>query len=111
MSINVVSWACNYFDGLVRVTHWTMEVGSRTMGIVKPSKIDFDKLNENEGIILDARLLERVFKTPIFNIKRIPLKCRLSFSQALKDVLFIVVAKLGSVGVWVRLLLLPRFTL
>jgi hypothetical protein len=55
--------------------------------------------------------LDEVLQVPIFTVKSIPHSCRLAFSQALKDVLYQVVDDPGSVGPWVRLLLLPRCTL
>lgn len=69
------------------------------MGIVMPSAIDSENCDTNEGIVLDARLLERVFTPHIFNVKSIPLKCHLAFSQVLKDVLLKMVVESVSVGV------------
>lgn len=81
------------------------------MDIVKPSIIDNDNLDANEGIVFEARLVEQVFITLIFNVNNIPLKCCLDFSHTLKDVLLKVVVEPRSVGAWVQLLLLPRCTL
>ncbi|GJT26270.1 hypothetical protein Tco_0906545 [Tanacetum coccineum] len=64
-----------------------------------------------EGLVLDAELLDRVFKVPITTVKCIPHGCRLAFSQALKIVLCKVVAQPDSIDAWVRLLLFPRCTL
>ncbi|GJV68014.1 putative reverse transcriptase domain-containing protein [Tanacetum coccineum] len=61
-----------------------------------------------EGLALDVELLDRVFKLPITTIKSIPHGCRLAFSQALKTVLYKVVAQPDYVAAWVRLLLFPR---
>jgi hypothetical protein len=87
------------------------EVESHIVGILKPSPKDFNTLGATEGLVLDANLLERVFQVLIFTVKSIPHSCRLAFSQALKEALYKVVAEPGSVGAWVRLLLLPRCTL
>nr|GFB18597.1 reverse transcriptase domain-containing protein [Tanacetum cinerariifolium] len=64
-----------------------------------------------EGLVFNAKLLDRVFKVPITTVKFIPHGCRLTFSQALKTVLCKVVAQPDSIDAWVRLLLFPRFTL
>ncbi|GKA41099.1 hypothetical protein Tco_0733692 [Tanacetum coccineum] len=64
-----------------------------------------------EGLVLDAELLDRVFKVPITTVKCISHGCRLAFSQALKTVLCKVVAQSDSIDAWVRLLLFPRCTL
>ncbi|KAJ0847106.1 hypothetical protein HanRHA438_Chr15g0732401 [Helianthus annuus] len=61
--------------------------------------------------MLDAVLLDRVFKAPIVTVKSIPHSCRLAFSQALKTALYKVVAQPRSIEAWVRLFLLPRCTL
>lgn len=81
------------------------------MDIIKPSTADSSNLGENEGIVLDASLIERVFITHIFTVKNIPLNCHLSFSRALKDALLKVVDDLGYVDTWVWLLLFLRCTL
>ncbi|CAI8611853.1 unnamed protein product [Vicia faba] len=56
-----MSRACHHHDGLVRITLGTGEVESYIVDIVKPSAIDFDNLDANEGIVLDARLLEDAY--------------------------------------------------
>lgn len=71
------------------------------MSIVKPYTTSFDNLVSNERILLDTRLLERVFTLPIFTVNGTPLKFCLAFSQSLKDVLLKVVTEPGSVGAWV----------
>lgn len=65
------------------------------MGIVKQSTT----YSNNEGIVLDMGLLERVFTLPIFIVKSLPLKCDLAFSHASKDALLKIVAKPTSIGV------------
>lgn len=99
MSISAMSHTCYHFNGLVHVIHGTWEVGSHIMSIVKPSTIDSDNLKMNEKLILDARLLERVLTTPIFIVKSIHLRYRLTFSQVLKDAPYKVLVELGSLGV------------
>ncbi|GKE10046.1 hypothetical protein Tco_1413597, partial [Tanacetum coccineum] len=64
-----------------------------------------------KGLVLDAELLDRVFKVPITAVKCIPHGCRLAFSQALKITLCKVVAQPDYVDAWVRLLLFPRCAL
>jgi len=81
------------------------------MHIVKPSRKDSVVIAAKEGMVLDARVLDEVLQVPIFIVKSIPHSCRLAFSRALKDALYQVVNDPGSVGPWVRLLLLPRCTL
>ncbi|CAI8618585.1 unnamed protein product [Vicia faba] len=76
------------FICIVRVTLGKGEVESHIISIVKPYAIDFDNLDANEEIVWDAWLLERVFIIHIFIVKSISLKCRLAFSQAMKDALF-----------------------
>ncbi|KAL6505583.1 hypothetical protein OROHE_022962 [Orobanche hederae] len=111
MGIHAMSRACHHPDGLVRVPLAKGGVGSHIVGIVKPSATDSVKLAANDVLVWDARLLERVLKAPISTVKSIPLSCRLAFSQILIDALYKAVADPGSVGAWVRLLLLPRCTL
>ena len=111
MSFHAKSRACHHPDGMVRVTDEMWEVGSHIMHIVKPSRKDSVVIAAKEGMVLDARLLDEVLQVPIFTVKSIPHSCRLAFSRALKDALYQVVNDPGSVGPWVRLLLLPRCTL
>lgn len=56
------------------------KVGTHILHILKPSIADYDTPNTNEELVLDAMLLERVFTSLIFNVKSIPLRCRLAFS-------------------------------
>lgn len=58
--------------------------------------IDSDNLDEND--VLDVRLIERVFTTPIINVYSISLKCRFDFPRALKYVLLKVFVERVSVG-------------
>nr|GEU44292.1 reverse transcriptase domain-containing protein [Tanacetum cinerariifolium] len=110
MDLHVVSPACHHPNGLVRFSKGSDDMSGYIVGISKP----FNKEPEAEvtkGLVLDAELLERVFKVPITTVKCIPHGCRLAFSQALKTVLCKVVAQPYSVNAWVRLLLFPRCTL
>jgi hypothetical protein len=111
MSIHALSRACHHLDGLIRATLIAEEVESHIIGILKPSTVDTDALGVQEGLILDAKLLEKVLQAPIFTVKSIPHSCRLAFSHALKEALYKVVSAPGTVGTWVQLLLLPRCTL
>lgn len=58
MSIHAMSWICYHPDGLIWVTHGSREVKSHIMVIVKPSTIESNNLDANEGIVLGSRLLE-----------------------------------------------------
>lgn len=107
MKLHAISRACHHPDGLIRFTD---RVSGHIIGIVKPSII-VPKTNDHESFVLDVVLLDRVFKAPIVTVKSIPHGCRMAFSQALKTTLYEVVAHPGSIGAWVKLLLLPRCTL
>jgi len=48
-----------------------------------------------EGLVLDARLLDKVLQTPIIIMDIIPHTCCLAFSHALKDALYQVDPKLN----------------
>ncbi|MCH82425.1 hypothetical protein A2U01_0003231 [Trifolium medium] len=111
MHIHALSRACHHSDGLVRVTLESEEVRSHIIGILKPYIKDSDFLGAKDGLVLDARLLEKVLQAPVFTVKSIPHSCRLAFSHALKEALYKVVAQPSSVGAWVQLLLLPQCTL
>ncbi|GJV71945.1 hypothetical protein Tco_1491940 [Tanacetum coccineum] len=85
-------------------------MSSYIAGISRPCVMKFET-EVIEGLVLDVELLDRVFKVPITTVKYIPHGCRLAFSQALKIVLYKVVAQPDSIDAWVRLLLFPRCTL
>ncbi|KAK2455796.1 hypothetical protein QL285_003218 [Trifolium repens] len=93
------------------ITLGSGEVESHIVGILKPSTKDVDTFDANEGLVLDAKVLERVLQVPICTVKSIPHSCRLPFSRALKEALYKVVVEPSSIGAWVQLLLLPRCTL
>ncbi|GJY52374.1 hypothetical protein Tco_0443221 [Tanacetum coccineum] len=57
------------------------------VGISKPSNEEFET-KVTEGMVLDAELLDCVFKVPITTVKCIPYGCWLAFSQVLKIVLY-----------------------
>ena len=107
MQLHAISRACHHPDGLGRFTD---SDSGHIIGIVKPSII-VPKTNDHDPFVLDVVLLDRVFKAPIVTVKSIPHGCRMAFSQALKTTLYEVVAQPGSIGAWVKLLLLPRCTL
>ncbi|GKD45717.1 hypothetical protein Tco_1270362, partial [Tanacetum coccineum] len=65
--------------------------------ISKPSNEEFET-KVTEGMVLDAELLDCVFKVPITTVKCIPYGCWLAFSQVLKIVLYKVVAHPDSSG-------------
>jgi hypothetical protein len=48
------------------------EVESHIVGILKPFIKDPNTFGVKEGLILDARLLERILQTLIFIVKSIP---------------------------------------
>ncbi|GJZ46577.1 hypothetical protein Tco_0594173 [Tanacetum coccineum] len=50
------------------------------VGISKPSNKE-SGTEITEGLVLDAELVDRVFKVPITTVKCIPYGCRLAFSQ------------------------------
>jgi hypothetical protein len=68
----------------------TEEVESHIIGILKPFTKDPDTLDVKEGMVLDARLLERILQALIFIVKSIRQSCRLAFSQALNEALYAV---------------------
>lgn len=55
-----MSMACHHPNGIIRVTYRIWKVESHIVGIVKPPTTDSDKLETNEDLVLDVRLLERV---------------------------------------------------
>lgn len=75
-----MSRTCHCPDGLVHVSHGIGKVRTHILHILKPSIADYDTPNANEELVLYAMLLERVFKSLIFNVESIPLICRLAFS-------------------------------
>ncbi|GJR41782.1 hypothetical protein Tco_1309885 [Tanacetum coccineum] len=110
VDLHVVSRACHHPDGLVHFSKVSDDMGGYIIGISKPSNKE-PGTEITEGLDLDAKLLNRVFKVPITTVKCIPHGCRLAFSQALKTALCKVVTQPDSVDAWVRLLLFPRCTL
>ncbi|GKB56610.1 hypothetical protein Tco_0912796 [Tanacetum coccineum] len=110
MDLHAVSRACHHPDDLVRFSKGSDDMSGYIVGISKPSNKE-PGTEITEGLVLDAELLDRVFKVPITTVKCIPHGCRLAFSQALKTALCKVVAQPDSVDAWVRLLLFPRCTL
>ncbi|GJY87374.1 hypothetical protein Tco_0502002 [Tanacetum coccineum] len=86
MDLHAVSRACHHPDGLVHFSKGSDDMSGYIVGISKPSNKD-PGTEITEGLVLDAELLDRVFKVPITTVKCIPHGCRLAFSQALKTAL------------------------
>jgi len=78
MSFHVISHTCHHHDGLVCVTIRAGEVGSYIVHILKSSIKDHDDMRVKEGLVLDARLLDKVLKTPIIAMDSIPHTCHLA---------------------------------
>lgn len=110
MSLHALSRSCRHSGGLVKFNGDVDNMSEHIVGIQKPPPNEPDA-NLNEGVVLDAQLLDLVFKLPITTIKSIPHNCCMDFSQALKAAISKVVAHLGSIEAWVTLLILPRCTL
>nr|GEV32537.1 reverse transcriptase domain-containing protein [Tanacetum cinerariifolium] len=110
MDLHAVSHACHHPDGLVCFSKGSDDMSGYIIGILKPSYKELET-EVTKGLVLDAELLDRVFKVPITTVKCIPRGCRLAFSQVLKTVLYNVVAHPNFVYAWVSLLLFPRCTL
>ncbi|PWA45932.1 villin/Gelsolin [Artemisia annua] len=110
MTLHAVSRACHPPDGLVHFAEGSDDISGYIIGISNPSNKE-SETKVTEGLVLDAELLDRVFKVPITTVKSIPHSCRLAFSQALITVLYKVVAQPDSVDAWIRLLLFLRCTL
>nr|GEY48359.1 putative exostosin-like protein [Tanacetum cinerariifolium] len=87
MTLHAVSRVCHHPDGLVRIS--------------KPFNTE-SKTKVIEGLVLDAELLDCVFKVPITTVKCIPYGCRFAFSQVLKTVLYKVVSQPDFVDAYVR---------
>ncbi|GKC20841.1 hypothetical protein Tco_1022991 [Tanacetum coccineum] len=103
MDLHVVSHACHHPDGLVRFSKGSDDMSRYIVAISKPSNGSDDmsgyivgiskpsnkepKTEITKGLVLDAELLDCVFKVPITTIKCIPHGFLLAFSQALKIVL------------------------
>ncbi|GJZ91856.1 hypothetical protein Tco_0663921, partial [Tanacetum coccineum] len=103
MTLHAVSRACHHPDGLVRFSKGSDDMSGYNVGILKRSNMKF-KTELIEGLVLDAELLDRVFKVPITTIKCIPHGFRLAFSQALKIVLYKVVFQPDSIDAWSSIL-------
>nr|GEU92015.1 reverse transcriptase domain-containing protein [Tanacetum cinerariifolium] len=110
MTLHDVTRDCHNPDGLVFFSIGSDNMSGYIVGILKPSSKETET-NVTEGLVLDAELLDRVFKMPITNIKCIPHGCLLAFSQALKTILYKMVVQPDYVDVCVRLLLFPRYTM
>ncbi|GKB26447.1 hypothetical protein Tco_0865848 [Tanacetum coccineum] len=87
MDLDVVSRACHHSDGLVHFPKGSNEISGYIVGISNPSNKEHGT-EVTQGLVLDAELLDHVFKVSISTVKCIPHGCRLAFSQELKTVLY-----------------------
>ncbi|GJV62959.1 hypothetical protein Tco_1473787 [Tanacetum coccineum] len=99
MTLHAVSRVCHHPDGLVCFPIAFDDMSGYIVGISRPSVMK-SETEVIEGLVLDAELLDCVFKVPITTIKCIPHDCRLAFSQALKYVIYKVVTHPDSVDAW-----------
>ena len=110
MKLHVLSRSCHHRGGLIKFIDGADDMSMHIVGIPKPLPNE-PEADLNDGLVMVAQLLDRVYKLPITTVKSIPHNCRMAFSQALKASLSKVVAHPGSVEAWVALLILPRCTL
>lgn len=61
--------------------------------------------------VLDVTILKKVFQCSFRTVKSIPSACRFAFSRILKNVLTAIVHNPSSCDVWIRILILPAYTL
>ncbi|GJR82524.1 hypothetical protein Tco_0153309 [Tanacetum coccineum] len=100
MDLHVVSQVCHYLDGLVCFSKGSDDMSRYTVSISRPSNKELET-EVTEGLVLDAELVDCVFKVLITTVKSIHHGCRFTFSQALKTVLCKVVAQPDYVDAWV----------
>ena len=110
MTLHVVTHPCHYPDGLV---HFITGADGLThcIIIILKSSTKESATNIIGGLVLGVGLIDRVLKLPNTTVKSIPHGFRLAFSQALKIVLYNMIAQPGSTESWICLLLLPHFSL
>nr|GEW99939.1 putative reverse transcriptase domain-containing protein [Tanacetum cinerariifolium] len=101
MTLHAVGRACYHSDGLIRFSNGSNDMSGYIVGISKPSNTE-SKTEVIEGLVLDAELMDHVFKVPVTTVKCISHGCRLTFSQVLKTVLYNVVSHPNYVDAWVR---------
>ncbi|GJR85651.1 hypothetical protein Tco_0209662 [Tanacetum coccineum] len=101
MDLYALSRSCHHPDGLVCFSKGSDDMSEYIVGISKPYNKE-PETKVTEGLVLDAELLDRVFKVLIITVKCIPHGSRLAFSLALKIVLCKVVAQPDYADVWVR---------
>ena len=65
--------------GLIKFIDGTGDMSMHIVGIPKPLPNE-PKADLNDGLVMDAQLLDRVFKLPITTVKSIPHNCRMAFS-------------------------------
>ncbi|GJX51853.1 hypothetical protein Tco_0278698 [Tanacetum coccineum] len=80
MTLHAVSRVCHHPDGLVRFSKGSDDMSNYIVGISKPSNTE-SKTKVIEGLVLDAELLDRVFKVLVTTVKFILHGCCLTFSQ------------------------------
>nr|GEU75720.1 putative reverse transcriptase domain-containing protein [Tanacetum cinerariifolium] len=68
-TLHVVTRACHHPDGLVRFSIGSDNMSGYIVGISKPSNKEIE-INVTEGLVLDVKLLDRVFKVPITTVCR-----------------------------------------
>ena len=90
MKLHALSRSCHHSDGLIKFIDGADDMSMHIVGIPKPLPNE-SEADLNDGLVMDAQLLDRVFKLPITTVKSIPHNCRMAFSQALKAALSKVV--------------------
>ncbi|GJY98463.1 hypothetical protein Tco_0515373 [Tanacetum coccineum] len=68
MDLHAVSRACHHPDGLVRFSKGSDDMSGYIVGISKPFNKEFGT-EITEGLVLDAKLLDRVFKAHVYRPK------------------------------------------
>ena len=106
MSLHAISRVCHHPDGMVNFIDGVDNMRGHIVDIPKlpPNEPEADL---NDGLVLDAHLLDRVFKLHITTVKNIPHNCHITFSHALKAALFKAVANPWSVEAWFTLIYVP----
>ncbi|GJW48233.1 putative reverse transcriptase domain-containing protein [Tanacetum coccineum] len=108
MTLDVVNHACHHSHGHVCFSKGSDDMSRYIVGISTPCNKECET-KVTEGLVLDAKLLDRVFNMRITIVKCFPHGCWLAFYQALKIVLCNLVTQPDSVDAWFRLLLFHDF--
>ena len=101
MNIRALNRYCHHPNGLVQFTDGVDGMSGYIFGISKPASIGCETV-VLEVMVLDAELIDCVFKALIMTVKSFPHRFRIAFSQALQTALTKVVAHPESVKSWVR---------